>query len=186
MKRKTRLLALLPLAYAASVSPAAAEEPPPSWPRVDLGVTRVTGLPRLEMQSPGAWTEVPCVLPCTLRLDPGPAYRVSGDGVVDSDPFRLPAGAGHVRVEVTPGPTNLRGVGLYLTVGGVLFAAGGGALLLLPAGNASTEDKTTKTVVGVGALTMGVVTAAIGMILRALSETSVTVEDVDGSREVSR
>ena len=146
------------------------------WPVVDVAVSRVTGLPTLEGRSVNDWLRTRCVPPCTLRLDPLGEYRISGEGVVDSDPFRLPPEVERVRVDVSPGPTFVRDLGTAFTIGGLFFAAGGGTILLLPQdGHASSDATTDKTVVGAGFLAMGVLTAAIGVVLRFASNTSVQI-----------
>ena len=147
-----------------------------TWPLVEVSIPRVTGLPTLEARSADAWLPTPCTPPCKLRLNPLQQYRISGDGVVDSEPFRLPVGVDRVRVDVAAGSTLVRDSGTAFTVGGLLFAAGGGAILLLPQDDqASSDAKTGKTVVGVGFLTMGVLTAALGVLLHFVSDTSVRV-----------
>jgi hypothetical protein len=148
-----------------------------AWPRVDVSVHQATGLPALEMRAGDAWTQTPCVMPCTLRLDPAREYRISGDGVVDSEPFRLPPSADRAKVDVSPGSTLVRGIGTYLTIGGVLFAGAGGAVLLWPRDeHASSDAATSKVVVGAGCLAMGVLAAAIGLVIHATSDTSVRVQ----------
>jgi hypothetical protein len=139
---------------------------------VEVSAPKAPGLPALEMRDVNAWARTPCVLPCTLRLDPRSEYRISGTGVVDSDPFRLPLGADRVRVDVSAGSTPVHALGTAFTIAGLLFAVGGGAVLLLPAGD---NDKGAKTVVGVGFISVGVLTAAVGMALRVFSDTSVGV-----------
>jgi hypothetical protein len=150
------------------------------WPLVEVSVPRVTGLPALETRSVNAWLHTSCVPPCALRLNPLQEYRISGEGVVDSDPFRLPLGVDRVRVDVSAGSTLVRDLGTAFTIGGLLFAAGGGTVLLLPQDDhASSDAKTDKTIVGVGFLTIGVLTAALGMALRFASDTSVQIRSGD-------
>lgn len=159
-----------------------AEEPDGHWPRVEVVPRQIVGLPKLEARA-GDWKEVPCVFPCVTRLDPALDYRISGDGVVDSDVFRLPQGEGRVRVDVKPGSTMLQGMGTFLAIGGFAFMAGGGAVLLVPsAENATEKERTAKTVVGIGTLSMGVIAAAVGILVRVLSDTSVTVTPASEAR----
>jgi hypothetical protein len=175
MTPRLALSALLPLAVAATAGSARADDPSATWPHVDVSVARVVGLPRLEAQSRDAWSAVGCVLPCAARLDPALSYRIAGDGVVDSDPFHLPAGADHVRVDVVPGSTMGRGMGSLLAVSGLVFAAGGGTLLLWPSGSASSDEKTRKTAIGIGMISLGAIAAAVGIVVHAVSDTSVSV-----------
>jgi hypothetical protein len=158
------------------------------WPVVEVSVPRVVGLPTLETRSVNGWLQTPCVPPCTLRLNPLQEYRISGEGIVDSDPFRLPLGVGRVRVDVSAGSTLVRDLGMVFTIGGLLFAAGGGTILLLPQDDhASSDAQTGKTIVGVGFLTMGVLTAALGVALRLASDTTVQIRsgDFEHSRTIT-
>ena len=145
-------------------------------PLVAVSVERAPGLPVLEARpSGGAWTTACPVLPCELHLSAADEYRIAGEGIVDSDVFRLPR-ATNVQVDATGGSSMLHGIGTVLTVGGVLFAAGGGAILLVPGNpHASDDTKTSKTVVGAGFLAMGLVGTAIGILARVFSDTSVRV-----------
>jgi hypothetical protein len=178
-----------------SVSAARADDdasPNPSnaaagWPVVEVSVPRVLGLPALETRSVNGWLRTPCAPPCTLRLNPLQEYRISGEGVVDSDPFRLPLGVDRVRVDVSAGSTLVRDLGTAFTIGGLLFAAGGGTVLLLPQDDhASSDARTDKIIVGVGFVTMGVLTAALGVALWLVADTSVQVRsgDFEHSRTV--
>ncbi|HEY8078016.1 MAG TPA: hypothetical protein VIF62_28010 [Labilithrix sp.] len=145
-----------------------------AWPVVEVTAPLAPGAPALETRAVNGWLRTACVPPCSLRLDPSAQYRISGAGIVDSDPFVLPRGAERVHVDVAAGSTVLRDVGTIFSVGGLLFAAGGGTILLLPPANGATrEEKTNQAIVGVGFLTMGVLTAALGIGLRLLSDTSV-------------
>jgi hypothetical protein len=133
---------------------------------------RGPGLPQLEARAPGyAWEPV-CVTPCTRRLDLSLDYRVAGEGLVTSPPFRLPPSQ-RVRVDVAAGSPMLATVGTLLIVGGVLFAVGGGTILVLPDDpHASSGDKT---VVGVGFIASGLVTAGVGILARLFAETHVAL-----------
>jgi hypothetical protein len=154
-------------------TPSTAQDP---RPLVSVSMTRSPGLAVLEARSTGgAWTTVCGALPCQLRLSAADEYRISGEGVVDSDVFRLPS-APAVRVDATGGSSLLHGIGLALTVGGLAFAAGGGGILLVPdAPHASDDARTSRIVVGTGFLVMGVVATAIGLAARIFSDTSATV-----------
>jgi hypothetical protein len=118
-----------------------------------------------------------------MRLDPRYDYRIGGRGVVASDSFRLPPeDAVHVRAKV--GSSVLWGIGTGAMVFGAAFAAGGGAVLLLPErADASGDDKSSKVIVGVSFLVMGVLTVGLGVLLHEWMDTSVTVST---SREAAR
>src|SRR5206468_5371176 len=77
-------------------------EPPVTWPVVEVSV-RAPGLPVLEQRAAHDGWESRCVPPCTLRLDPALQYRIGGDGLVESDPFRVPLGPAHAKVDVSAG-----------------------------------------------------------------------------------
>lgn len=144
-------------------------------PRVELSVPMAPGLPELQRRSAGSPWQPACEAPCGLRLDPRYDYRIGGRGVVTSDSFRLPPeDAVHVRAKV--GSSVLWGVGTGAMVFGALFAAAGGAVLLLPEhADASADDKSSKVVVGVGFLVMGILTAGLGVLLHEWMDTTVTV-----------
>jgi hypothetical protein len=144
-------------------------------PLVDASMVRSPGLPVLQARPTGGDWATACVLPCQLHLSTAAEYRISGEGVVDSDPFRLPL-ASKVRVDATGGSSMLHGVATLLTVGGLVFAAGGAAILLVPNDpHASDDARTSKVVVGSGFLAMGLLSTAIGILARAFSDTSVRV-----------
>jgi hypothetical protein len=145
-------------------------------PQVRVSMTRSPGLAVLEARSPdGAWTTACAALPCELRLRLADEYRISGDGVVDSDVFHLPP-APRVQVDATGGSSLLHGIGLVLGIGGLAFAAGGGAILLLPDDpHAGGDARTSRIVVGTGFLAMGVIAATVGLVARIFSDTTVTV-----------
>jgi hypothetical protein len=148
------------------------------WPLVEVVAPRPPGLVTLEgRRQDGRWLPTACVPPCALRLDPTLEYRVAGDGVSDSDPFQIPLGPARVKVDVAAGSSVLRTLGSVFMVGGVVFAAGGGAVLLYPGdSHASNDDKTSKLAAGVGVLTMGVLVAAVGVLVHYLNGTSARVQ----------
>ena len=161
-------------AFAVLAASPAGAAPAARDPIVRATVRRVVGLPVLEERSAGSPWRTVCIPPCELRLAVSDEYRIAGDGVVDSGPFELPAAAEHVRVEACLGSTQLRGLGTGLAVGGFVFAAAGGAILLLPASSRAPASDA-KTVVGAGFIGMGLLTVAAGVVAWILSETRVTV-----------
>jgi hypothetical protein len=143
-------------------------------PVVDVSV-RSPGLPELQARAPGdAWERV-CVPPCSRRLDVALDYRVAGEGLVDSDVFRLPPAAPHVRVDVSAGSPMLRAIGTIFIIGGVLFGVGGGTILVLPDDGPRSGDKN---VVGAGFVVGGLLLGAVGVVARVFAETHLAVTPV--------
>lgn len=74
-----------------------------------------------------------CAAPCDARLDPAGRYRVMGDGLVPSHPFRLPSGARSAAIAASTGSSGVRsaafvagGLGLAAALfSGVMFVAEG-------------------------------------------------------------
>jgi hypothetical protein len=151
------------------------QAPAPAFVDAEVAVPHATGLPELQAREHDApWTTA-CVPPCRLRLPLDAEYRIAGDGIVDSEIFRLPP-AEKVRVEGHVGSSMLRRVGGLLGLGGLIFAAGGTTILLFPNDpGASSDARGSKTIVGAGFLGMGVVAAAVGALAWAFSDTNVDV-----------
>ncbi|MCW5838138.1 MAG: hypothetical protein KIS78_37450, partial [Labilithrix sp.] len=119
--------------------------------------------------SMGHW-EHACVAPCQVRLDARYAYRVAGDGLVPSDSFTLPRGGDRVRVDARMGSSVGRVVGVLATAGGLLAMAGGGVALaatpILESEDVGSEGFRAGVLAGgIGAVTVGAVTAAVGLFL---------------------
>lgn len=119
--------------------------------------------------SMGHW-EHACVAPCQVRLDARYAYRVAGDGLVPSDSFTLPRGGDRVRVDARMGSSVGRVVGVLATAGGLLAMAGGGVALaatpILESEDVGSEGFRAGVLAGgIGAVTVGAVSAAVGLFL---------------------
>ncbi|MBX3208212.1 MAG: hypothetical protein KF764_24405 [Labilithrix sp.] len=117
----------------------------------------------------GHW-EHACVAPCQMRLDPRFAYRVAGDGLVPSDSFALPRGQDRVRVDARMGSSVGRVVGVLATAGGLLAMAGGGLALaatpILESEDVGSKGFRTGVLAGgIGAVSIGAVSAAVGLFL---------------------
>lgn len=183
-----------PLPPPAAESPAAAPaaEPPAPPPLAPAGPAVVVELAaddgratlerRLATSSPGGaplvetglfsvghW-EHACVAPCRIALDPKFAYRVGGDGLVPTDSFALPQGPSRVRVDAKMGSSAGRVAGIVTTGAGALaIAAGGLALAATPI--LESEDvgsdgfRSAVLAGGVGAVSVGVVAATVGLYL---------------------
>ena len=119
--------------------------------------------------SMGHW-EHACVSPCQMRLDPRYAYRVAGDGLVPSDSFTLPRGQDRVRVDARMGSSTGRVIGVLAMAGGVLAVAGGGLALaatpILESEEVGSQGFRTAVLAGgIGAVSVGAVSAAVGLFL---------------------
>jgi hypothetical protein len=164
-------LALL-MALVSIATPAYADETAERGPFVRLTLPMAPGLPELQRRAgENAWGAV-CESPCRLKLDPRFEYRIGGRGVVDSDPFRLPP-SGRVKVEAHVASSVSRDGGTAFEIGGFVFGAVGGALLLLPR---DPHDPTPQTFVGWTFVGFGVLWLTFGVFLRHASHTDVTIE----------
>ncbi|MBX3264107.1 MAG: hypothetical protein KF782_30830 [Labilithrix sp.] len=119
--------------------------------------------------SMGHW-EHAGVAPCQVRLDARYAYRVAGDGLVPSDSFTLPRGGDRVRVDARMGSSVGRVVGVLATAGGLLAMVGGGVALaatpILESEDVGSEGFRAGVLAGgIGAVTVGAVSAAVGLFL---------------------
>ncbi len=194
-----------PAASAASATPAQAATAvtPAEAPVVELSaddgrakIERRTGtnsptVPLLEtgLVSVGIW-EHACVAPCQLRLDPRYSYRVSGDGLVPSDSFTLPRGQERVRVDAKMGSSVGRAFGAAGTIGGILAIAGGGLALvstpILESQDIGSKGFRTGVLAGgVGAVSVGVLSTAIGLYLW-MSNGSLAHAEPVAARQASR
>jgi hypothetical protein len=173
VKPRDRVSRWLPPAGAivAAVIPGVARAEPPR-PAVDVAVHHAPGLPVLEARADDSGWQIVCVPPCSRRLDAGASYRIGGEGVVASSPFSLPLTTDRVTVDAYVGSPLLRDVGTVLVLGGFAFAAGGGALLLVPSGRG---DRSEQNVVGAGFLVGGLLTLGVGLVARILSDTTVAI-----------
>ena len=127
--------------------------------------------------SMGHW-EHACVSPCEMRLDPRYAYRIAGDGLVPSDSFTLPRGQDRVRVDARMGSSTGRVVGVLAMAGGVLAVAGGGLALaatpILESEDVGSQGFRTAVLAGgIGAVSVGAVSAAVGLFLWLTNGSSV-------------
>jgi hypothetical protein len=75
--------------------------------------------PRLERLSPDGVFRPVCAAPCNKVLDPSHQYRIGGETIVPSDPFRLP-NARAVDLDVKPGSVAAKPLGATFFVMGLL------------------------------------------------------------------
>jgi hypothetical protein len=171
--RALLVVMVIPVSLSWPARSARAADAAEQGPFVRLTFPMAPGLPELQRRpSDGSdWSAV-CESPCRLTLDPRFDYRIGGRGVVDSDPFRLPS-SGRVKVEARVGSSILRDLGTGFEIGGFVFGALGGAVLLLP--RDAHNSRTDQTIVGVSFVGMGLLTIALGFALRQFSQTRVAV-----------
>jgi hypothetical protein len=170
----------------ATQTPPTKEEPAPSarGPVVELAADdgRAVLERRLATSTPGGapfaetglfsvghWQHA-CVAPCRIAVDPRFAYRVAGDGLVPTGSFALPSTQDRVRVEAKMGSSGARVAGVLATGAGALaIAAGGLALVATPI--LASEDvgsegfRTAVFAGGLGAVSVGLVAATVGLYL---------------------
>jgi hypothetical protein len=154
------------------------------------------GLPLLEtgLFSVGHW-EHACVAPCEVRLDPRYTYRVAGDGLVPTGSFAIhpsdAAGAAgadtRVRVDAKMGSSTGRVAGVVSTAAGALAIAAGGAALvaspILASEDVGSEGFRSAVVAGgVGAVSVGVLAAGVGLFLWLTNGSSAHAQTVVARR----
>ncbi len=128
------------------------------------------GIPFVETGLGVAHWEHTCVAPCAdVKLDPRYAYRVAGDGLVPTDSFALPRD-GRVRVDAKMGSSTGRIAGIVATGAGALAIVGGGLALaatpVLESEHVGSEGFRSAVLVGgIGAVSVGVVAASVGLFL---------------------
>jgi hypothetical protein len=172
MRALASVAALLAVTHVATL--ARAGEP---GPYVRLSVPRTPGTPELQRRAVGddGWSSV-CESPCDLTLGTGYEYRIGGRGVVDSDSFRLPR-MSRLSIHADTGSTMLRDIGTGFVVWGFVFAAAGGALLLLP--RDPHDSPSSRAFVGWTFVGVGLFTVGLGMFLREKSQTHVTMAPLE-------
>jgi hypothetical protein len=127
------------------------------------------------------WDEV-CATPCEQRVDATRTYRIDGEGVWPSGPFRLPPGGEELHVKTGSRGALVGGMVLTLVGGsmvlmGSLFAGIGAALPADAGSPEAQKQRDAKGVfltVGVVQLAIGLVSVAVGIPLWASNTTTVT------------
>jgi hypothetical protein len=134
---------------------AGAEEPPerparlhPS-PGVLVTVESDDASVRLERVEPGAAPQPRCVAPCRRWLERDALYRIAGDGIRPTQPFRLPAAGSDATVSVRAGSSRRYIAGLgAVTIGGLAVLASGAFLLAGGVGALEVMDDQQRSAVG--------------------------------------
>jgi hypothetical protein len=169
------------LAVAASglvAAPPLRAEPPPPGPVVTFDANAPSA--RLQLRGPSTWQDV-CQSPCGRVLDPAATYRVGGDALQPSNPFKLsrPDGAVFVQAKVVSSTRHGVGMGLDI-VGGALGLLGAYWLyestsyVDTQAADGTLPGRAAFRGLGVGALIVAGVLLAVGLPL-SLSRTTADV-----------
>jgi hypothetical protein len=121
-----------------------------------------------------------CSVPCGRPADPGGLYRVGGDTIRPSQPFRLPRPSGDVVIDAEVGSNVRHFIGLGVGIGGIVVAAYG-TLYLLAGQAVSGADSTGSTtdaghVISVFGLVLIGVGVALGVVGTVLWSTHTSVE----------
>ena len=187
--------------------PAAAAPPPvaeASGPVVIVGATPPAATPNLgaatvhiesdsvvELQASndGEWKTV-CISPCDRAIALGGTYRVVGEGMKSSGPFRLHAGPGqHLDLEVTPRSGGLFALGIVGTVVGGLALAVGLLVIMVGAlentsfgltGGATNSGGSGTEAAGLGIVGVGVLGVVGGIVLIATNTKTRVSQDTGG------
>jgi hypothetical protein len=139
---------------------------------------------KLEREQAGQWVAV-CSAPCDQRLDLDAFYRIGGDGVRSSKPFRLLAKDGdRLTLTADVSTTTAFGVGITLaTVGAVVGTLSYYGIVLASAPTSSYMRESNDAVVGGFALAMlgsaGIGTA--GLVMTVANEKSGVKQSIDGA-----
>jgi hypothetical protein len=157
----------------AQPAPAQAEYPGPPAPRDDVLVDIHTGDAAAGLE-PAQFGAGRCLAPCQKPFPRDGYYRITGEGIVESKAFQLPASGRQVTLNVNTGSKTVETTGAVLGVGGFVVIGGVALYSLKEAlGNIDTPvSKTTQEVTAYGMLAgLGIV--VLGGILYFRSYTSV-------------
>ncbi len=137
--------------------------------RVHVNAPRPVTLDHRTKDTP--WQPV-CESPCDTEVPVEGRYRITGDGVHRSRPFRLaPSANGQVTLDVDPGSSAAHAGGVVMLIAGIPAAAVGAILVIV--GVAVTNKGTTE---AVGAFTLlgGAGLTVAGVVLVGNNSTGVT------------
>jgi hypothetical protein len=116
----TRRIVLPFLTGALAAGAAHAETPPPAAPGPIVTLRSDNPNPTLQRHIDASWEwEDVCPVPCGVRVDPNGVYRIAGNQVRRSDPFRLERTSGDVVIDVKAGSSGRHYAGLGLVIGGL-------------------------------------------------------------------
>src|SRR5262249_27473644 len=123
-----------------------------------------------------------CSVPCGLPTDPAGYYRVGGNTIRPSAPFRLPRQSGEVLVDAQVASHVRHWMGLGVGIGGIIAAVYGGLYIAFGQTIASSDTGNPDSMkvgnaisgVGIGFLIAGAVLGAVGITLWS-THTSVEV-----------
>lgn len=126
-----------------------------------------------------------CKAPCAGRVSASGVYRVGGDGIRPSDPFRLPSGRDSVSIDAKTASKSTTVVGAIMGVGGGFLAYVGGMLYLLGSSNdtritddgqdryLTPEERENMQTAGGALFVTGAVVGTVGLVM-LLKQTEVT------------
>lgn len=126
---------------------------------------------------------VACESPCDRKIDgsKGQAFSISGDGVINSDPFYLKDRGGPTTLVVDAGSARVRAGGVWLTTFGGIFTGIGGLTLGLGYGLTGDADlQNIMKISGGVSLGVGLSMLAAGIPMIVTQSTSVEVTDTAG------
>jgi hypothetical protein len=176
-----------PLAQPVAVpvaQPAVVARPAASPPVTGSAHVHLDGGGKLERERAGQWIAV-CSAPCDQTLDLDAFYRIGGDGVRNSKPFRLLAKNGdHLTLTADVSTTTAFGIGITLaSLSAVVGTVSYYGLVLASAQGTGYSRRNNDTAVGGFALAMlgsaGVGTA--GLIMTVANEKSSVKQSVRGA-----
>jgi len=152
--------------------------PPPTFGPVGPVVHLRADNPKAQLQQLQLRWRTICVAPCGRPADPAGYYRIGGDTIRPSAPFRLPRPSGEVLIDTHVGSNVRHFVGLGIGIGGIVAAAYGTVVLSL--GQAVNDNTQTGMdashffyAYGIAFIVVGAVLGAVGI---SLWNTSTSVE----------
>ena len=125
-----------------------------------------------------------CITPCHKPVASGGIYRIGGEGVSPSSPFRLDGP--NAKLDVSAGSSSARSAGGYMAVFGFLLAATGGVFLtmsLVSIEKESEDEDRITTIASTAAMIGGGIIGFTGLGLFFANGT--TVRDANG-KELGR
>ena len=108
-----------------------------------------------------------CLAPCDKPFPRDGVYRITGDGLIPSDAFRLPARANALTLDVDAGMTSQKTAGAVIGIGGVIVGSLGALYSTLLAVEAvdGPPVRGTQKDISIGASVGGLAAMAVGALL---------------------